>query len=1592
MEFSEQDQDGNSSSNRNPLSDRDSKLLRQAKTRRKQMGAFILRQLRKKIEHLQNPRYCNTPKSFLALQLHIWDDSHKDYVVPLDPPCVMFNGYEIGSTYTARLRVLNISTWSQRIRVLQPVTSYFHVAYGELCPQGVVLAPGESCKFTLVFLADTGVTVEDRLEMKCEMCAIKLVLAAKNPFPWVEIPSIIDIGPCLIGHELSTLLPVFSKGAGATFRLSSSMYDAAEEVIDPGTMYNVLRVDQFIAYPNHFKLRKNESGDIIILFMPQSAGQFSFGLKIATECGLEWSTQITGCGINLDITVQDIEVGQVFKCQTEGELDFGSATTHSTNVCKKLLVKNNMAVPVRYYWRVEDNISKAQSQREGHYEKNTATFSVNPCFGVFDSDASVFFTFIFTPNMPQYYQQLASLYIDTRSVYPLQSPRWKELKGIVQSLRVKMHAQKDGSASEMTQENNKEDENDNHLISSYIVGNNAGNVVKSLDLKLSGVGEPLQVELIPPTLQLLDLVEQGQSYTTLVSLKNNSCVDISFLWKIPEVPWVVQAKSNHVTVSPLTGTLNAMGMRSFEVHLKARTFGTLRERIICQISGGPEAALYIEGSVRGPSIQIAPAFLDFGIVQVGNSSSLDLDIRSKSTVAASFKLSAALNVLAHNGKSKGSVIADQDHRTNCHKLASNMVPSPPCKENSFSNSANLSQRNALDDCTVWRKSEHANPCSELLFFPSEGMVSAKEHKIVKVQCKPVMLGQYKWSITCEVAGQKSLSQYVIAQTIATASELYLSPSIIDLGIAYVGLSVQQRVSIHNLSVLPCYFNWSEEIFRSFSFVTVEVQPVEGLLPAHGKQEILFTLTPVEPGEKNFSVTCIAQGMMHPLELNFRVYISGIGCRVNIERPLTFNRFDYGKTEYSRSALAGLKSIDRSKLPALNFGKRCPLGVVQSLRVLVQNETAVAGTVHASVSFHGLVLALSESIEELTGRHVKSKSKGTKILEDCRQVANHQFWTESGCAMSLQRQWASTCMRGGGQDIAMVLSATEGTLKGWGFWDFVVFCYACMPGTYYDILNIMVSDNVVYRISISIGVIGTPLSMRENRFEPQGFCRTGEKHCMVLKWGAVPAGYPHRSKTLWVSNSAPHSLEVEWEFFDTLLPTTDIIVKVNLNVEEEEQKVHVVMLGDPDKGPVQLKLDLDDFIDIHAELVECVKSHVLDSCFKICPARQCIPPQSSVCFTVTYNSEDAGNFASNLRGNTYLQGCKEKDRRVDNPAVQEGSTACINKTGFQASQNTVISPLYISLQAVSFPPRLTTIYEEHLEFLQLGSDSASHGSSKCIATFVNDYDCDLQFSVVVEPPFYVNISKSAFDGRTPNSATVYGKCGSSSDDCSSSKSSNATHENFESLRDILLPPKGSIHLSTEFLPSEETLIKCNDQRFDSDLTLIILKKFEQKIPMTGMLIFPKVETFSDSIWFGAVLKSSLQTLPFRIRNISKADAHWSLVQVQEEAAAAAEASSTNEQQSASNNDHLDSAFKVDIQEGILRAANGSDVSEQVINVTFSPHEAVLYKQSISIRVLQGQGCTLLLEGQGVCDIPPSLALSPVEPPPPKKQAKGKRLTR
>ena len=484
----------------------------------------------------------------------------------------------------------------RNFRILHPNTQYFHISIADSCLQGAVLAPGKSCKFSIVFMPNTKEKVEDFITVRCEMCAITLRLIAKNPFPWVELPSTVNIGPCLVGHRLPYLLPVLSNGAEGCYKVFTN--DGLPSVPE----HNVLKEHDFLVYPSQFRLRKDEAGDVLILFVPSSPGKFILELKLATDCGAEWRTEIIGYGVKFDLSIEDMTGKQFGSSQDGIELWFGHATISSMKAHRKLLIKNPMPIPMHYHWRIEDNCSNL---RKTSPKKFKAAFVVSPNIGTIDAESDMLFMFTFSPHEVISCRQQASLYIDTRKYYPLETDLWKQLKGIMEYPTSK-NGIEDGVSKTQIEEFNGERQD--------VGADNAGRIRKVAEFRLSGIGEPLQVELIPPLLHWPNIIQQGQSHTTVVTIKNNSCVGVVFSWSLLDTPHTKNANLNHFSIAPSEGQISPMD--KMEVCMIARTIGRLQEKLVCEIMGGPRLVLHVDGSIQGPRIQLSPCLLDFGTVQV----------------------------------------------------------------------------------------------------------------------------------------------------------------------------------------------------------------------------------------------------------------------------------------------------------------------------------------------------------------------------------------------------------------------------------------------------------------------------------------------------------------------------------------------------------------------------------------------------------------------------------------------------------------------------------------------------------------------------------------------------------------------------------------------------------------------------------------------------------------------------------------------------------------------------------------------------------------------------------------------------------------
>jgi hypothetical protein len=126
----------------------------------------------------------------------------------------------------------------------------------------------------------------------------------------------------------------------------------------------------------------------------------------------------------------------------------------------------------------------------------------------------------------------------------------------------------------------------------------------------------------------------------------------------------------------------------------------------------------------------------------------------------------------------------------------------------------------------------------------------------------------------------------------------------------------------------------------------------------------------------------------------------------------------------------------------------------------------------------------------------------------------------------------------------------------------------------------------------------------SHLSPENFGQTEERKAMTLKWSSAPAGSPSTSRKFWVTNAAYVPFELEWESTEYILSTNDSCVSIEFEVEDE-QKVNVVMLGNCDTGPIQLKFEVEDCTYVFVNLKERLRPLSSKPSFKIEPLKQVI---------------------------------------------------------------------------------------------------------------------------------------------------------------------------------------------------------------------------------------------------------------------------------------------------------------------------------------------------------------------------------------------------
>lgn len=377
----------------------------------------------------------------------------------------------------------------------------------------------------------------------------------------------------------------------------------------------------------------------------------------------------------------------------------------------------------------------------------------------------------------------------------------------------------------------------------------------------------------------------------------------------------------------------------------------------------------------------------------------------------------------------------------------------------------------------------AKPKPQVIFEPSSGFLSPHSTATITVVFNPIICENFYSAVTCVIEGGLSASQYAVVTAQVVAPRACITPSLLDTGTIYVDVVVSQHITLRNISALPVYYCWALKGIGDVAAIDVRVIPKEGVLPPFENLQVEMRMNPNIQGNFEYIAYCDIQDMdTSPIGVNISGYICDVCVSYFVTRLPTIRhltslefcpKYD-GKAGWKHrdfsSNIGALPSDIPTQIPCLDFGLRCPLGVVHSLRLTIRNDSAVTSKIHVHVGKYSAretppfaaeeVLVLSH----LTGRLVsfppttvefhgglRGRPKKSPIIGTFDDLHN-LYSSSSGWTMlsrRVEQNLRDTLVKHSCGVCFLTYPSGEGVLGPWAEWNCEVICFSYLPGTFSD---------------------------------------------------------------------------------------------------------------------------------------------------------------------------------------------------------------------------------------------------------------------------------------------------------------------------------------------------------------------------------------------------------------------------------------------------------------------------------------------------------------------------------------------------------------
>lgn len=1278
----------------------------------KRKNLEILDRMQTKLDFLRNPRYVlNDPASESTEPLEKPRGSHHDALIAdsaaatavstscfvVVPSLVEFTDYDIGGVYEQLVYLRNTSALSRRLRVLPPATLYFSLSEIAFPDPSGLIAPGMHVQLRLRFAPDSRADYKDTIQVIYEGSnagqreEFSIPLAAHRTPPELSIPLVLWAQNTLVGTFSTTRLPCKNTGGRARFWLmteeawvryesSASHFLSMNDQNAPcssNSGNDQVQLGAFTLSPSEIELNTGESVELLLQYVPSCIGEQREKFVMVCDNCLVRVFQVVGRGCQVEMSITAVSDKQIDASLAHvGGLDhlcFDDLLVNA-RVQQRFVVTNETPIDLAFAWCIEP-IAPVSIET---VVASSPPYTISPALGVIALNGALEFTVAFLPTEAQMYHYRAAFFIN--EIPKCSMPGSDQRSQLIETFQ---------------------------RISESL-NNIALEAVQCLSVRLDGAGKLGSFSIEPSYWNFCGIGgAQGQqqfqlqrhtTYATRVKLLNDTPAPVAFEIDLagvkqhylkPATGLASQLKSPapsppfELIVSPMRGEIAPKSASWVDISFTPHCVGAFSLAIPFSIPASPASItsdkkpfvrwLLLEGVVAQGEVEILSCEVDFGLVLVGASTEATLTFRNCSSVAQAEWRFVHLEAAASNTAisfditrlaisqaapplSTARLKDSQLHRSGSKDsiISRRSVGSTSSGGNDTSRSSNFlfTARDTLPKATV-------------AFIPETGTLAPGETKVIKVLCLAGSLPErLRASFCCQLTpepqfnrstggGSGLQSPAVSARAEIQSPNVFLTPSKIQLGTTYLGVSVRRTLELVNVSNLEASFKFVEPQGVSKAY-SVEFAPKSGTIRSKETVAVCLMYTPRQAGKMTVLLACTVRGLTAPLGIEVTTnqkglvlsyeLLGGSSGGVLIAQELAAL---LPKSPKEIAIERGISIADcdlepetnpLSAVPKLLFGDAIPLGERRFVHVLVRNFSGIeavleleakkfpalaptASSNNSSSSSTITSISSPSSLSKTTKNPVgtkprKSSSSTTTLSPSTKTRAPSQSTTSARKKLLLAdtheqpnrfqsdrgREYLRQCTEdledreilSRGHGVAFQLQPSHVRIPPWEQAVITCVCFNNMPGGYIDDIVSRAAGIPPVFLHAQATVVGTPLTL--------------DRNCVGLYYQKKPKDSPADGQ------QTPPSFHFG-QLCARSPPITRAIRVVNRGPKQAKLKWKLVESG-RENQLVAVSLRVDFGCRVQLRITPCADDDV-DFPFSVHPEQSIVPPFATAPFQITF---------------------------------------------------------------------------------------------------------------------------------------------------------------------------------------------------------------------------------------------------------------------------------------------------------------------------------------------------------------------------------------